>query len=114
MAYRLTGRYAEAIAAQQQAVLRNPKNETLYTDLALSYVQQWGAQLSQEPQSLEQALEAAQQAVALNDAYWGSHVALGSVYLYQQRDEQALAEMERAVALNPNGAVIATLAEVLS
>jgi adenylate cyclase len=37
-AYRLTGRYGEAVTAQQQAVLRNPKNETVYAELALSYV----------------------------------------------------------------------------
>jgi adenylate cyclase len=61
-----------------------------------------------------QALVAAQQAMTLNDSYWGSHVALGFVYLYQQQYEEALTEMERAVALNPNGAVLATLAEVLS
>jgi tetratricopeptide (TPR) repeat protein len=113
-AYRMTGRYGEAIATQKQALLRDLNSGFPYPELASSYVQQWGAQLSQDPQSLEQALEAAQQAVALNDSYWGSHVALGSVYLYQQQYEQALAEMERAVALNPNGGVIATLAEVSS
>jgi TolB-like protein/predicted Zn-dependent protease len=113
-AYHLTGRYGEAIAAQKQALLRDLNSGFPYPELALSYVEQWGGQLSQEPQSLEQAWEAAQQAVALNDSYWGSHVALGSVYLYQQQYEQALAEMERAVTLDPNGAVVAALAEVLS
>jgi adenylate cyclase len=116
LAYRLTGRYAEAIAAQQQAVLRNPKNEYLYQELAYCYVQQWDWQLSQDPQTtLEQALEAARRAVALNDSFFVAHLALGYVYLYQQQYEQALAEMERAVALNPNVAgSYAGLAEVLS
>ncbi|MBI3796115.1 MAG: tetratricopeptide repeat protein [Deltaproteobacteria bacterium] len=114
IAYRLIGRYAEAIATQKQVLLRNPNNEAPYQDLAIEYVQQWGAQLSQDPQTLEQALAAAQRAVALND-FWATHWALGYVYLYQQQYEQALAEMERAVTLNLNVATsYASLAEVLS
>jgi adenylate cyclase len=114
-AYRLTGRYDEAIAAQQQAVLRNPQNETLYTELALSYVQQWDSQLSQDPQTLEQALEAAQRAVVLNGSYWKGHGALGSVYLSQGQYAQAVAEVERSVVLDPKEAgSYASLAEVLS
>jgi adenylate cyclase len=96
-------------------VLRNPKNETLYAELAFSSVQQWDSQLSQDPQTVEQALAAAQQSVALNDSYWKGHEVLGSVYLYQQQYAQAVAEVERAVALNPNVAEnYADLAEVLS
>jgi tetratricopeptide (TPR) repeat protein len=114
VAYQLTGRYAEAIAVQQQAILRYP-NEGRGAVLALVYVQQWGAQLSQDPQTLEQALAAAQRAVPLFDFYWMTHVVLGNVYLYQQQYEQAVAEMERAIALYPNGAEsYAALAEVLS
>jgi tetratricopeptide (TPR) repeat protein len=114
-AYHLTGRYGEAIAAQQQAVLRNPKNETVYTELALSSVQQWASQFSQNPQTVAQAFEAAQQAVTLNDLYGRAHGALGLVYLYQQQYTQAVAEVKRAVVLNPNAAEnYANLAEVLS
>jgi tetratricopeptide (TPR) repeat protein len=47
--------------------------------------------------------------------FWMTHLALGYVCLYQQQYEQAVAEMERAVALYPNGAEsYANLAEVLS
>jgi adenylate cyclase len=53
--------------------------------------------------------------VALNDSYWVAHWFLGFVYLHQQRYDQALLEMERAVALEPNEAGShALLAEVLS
>jgi len=114
LAYRLTGRYTEAIAAQKQALLRYP-NEYSYGQLALIYVEQWAVQLSQDSQNVEQAVEAAQRAVALSDSLWSAHRALGYVYLYQQQYEQAVAEMERAVALYPNEAVnYADLAEVLS
>jgi tetratricopeptide (TPR) repeat protein len=114
VAYRLTGRYAEAIATQKQVVLRNPNNEGPYLDLAIDYIEQWGAQLNQDPQTLEQALEVALRAVALND-YWATHSVLGLVYLNKMQYEQAVAEVERAVARNPNGAMpYATLADVLS
>jgi adenylate cyclase len=55
-----------------------------------------------------------QRAVALTDA-WFSHINIGYLYLYQRQYEQALAEMERAVALAPTEAWSYTaLAEVLS
>jgi tetratricopeptide (TPR) repeat protein len=115
VASRLTGRYGEAIAAQPQAALRNPKNETVYAELALSSVRQWASQVSQDPQTVEQALEAAQRAVALNDSYGRAYGALGAIYLSQGEYAQAVAEVERAVALNPNVAeYYASLAEVLS
>jgi adenylate cyclase len=44
-----------------------------------------------------------------------NHIVLGYIYLSQQQYDQALAEMERAVALAPNEAMsYAALAEVLS
>ncbi len=113
-AYIFTGRYAEAIATSKQGLLRSPHG-FLYTNLAAAYLQQWGEQLSQDPQTVEQALVAAQRAVALMDSFWGGHRILDYVYLSQKQYEQAVAEMERAVALYPNGAEsYASLAEVLS
>jgi adenylate cyclase len=114
LAYRMAGRYAEAITAQKQALLHY-QNEAPYTELAINYMQQWGAQLNQDPQTLAQALEAARHGVALNDSFWITHAALGSVYLWQKQYEQAIAEMKRAIVLYPNQAVChAILAEVLS
>src|SRR5262249_23059453 len=83
--------------------------------LALSYWGQWAAQQGPAAQTLAQGLAAAQRGIALNDAFSGSHVVLGVIYLYQQQYDQALAEMERAVALAPTEAVsYAALAWVLS
>jgi adenylate cyclase len=114
-AYRLSGRYAEAIATQNQTLLRNPNNENLYIELAYCYVQPWGWQFGQEPQALAQAAEAGQQAMRLNETFWVTHWALGYVYLWQHKYEQALAEEERAVALASHVAgSYAALAEALS
>ena len=112
--YALTGRCAEAIATSKQALLRSPHG-FLYTQLAGNYLARWGAQLSQDPQTIEQAMAAAQQAVVLMDSFWGSHATLGYVYLSQKQYEQAIAEMGRAVVLYPTGAEsYASLAVVLS
>ena len=101
-AYRLTGRYAEAIATLKELISRNPNILPAHLILAVSYVQQWVSQQSPDAQTLEQALAAAQRAIALNDSYPWGHVVLGSVYLWQKQYEQAIAEMERAIALDPN------------
>jgi adenylate cyclase len=114
-AYSLTGRYAEAITALQEAISRMPTHLFAHRVLALSYVQQWACQQSADPQTLAQALAEGQKALALNDSQPLSHAFLGTVYLWQKQYEQALAEMERAVALNPNDALgYAYLAETLS
>jgi adenylate cyclase len=115
VAYQLTGRPAEAIAAQKQALVHNPNYQYAYTYLAFSYVLQWAWQLSQDPQTLEQALAAAQQAIAVDDSFPWAHTALGSVYLWQKQHKQALTEAERAIALDPNLAEgYATLAGILN
>src|SRR5262249_60807767 len=86
-----------------------------YNNLAMSYWWQWLAQQSPPAQTLGPALAAAQRSLALNDSWHWNHIVLGYIYLYQQRYEEALAEMERGVALAPTEAgAPAAQAEVLS
>jgi adenylate cyclase len=114
-AYRVTGRYAEAIATLKEAISRGPNFLPVYHHLAASYVLQWASQQSANAQMLERALTVAQRLVALNDSYHQGHLFLGTVCLWQRQYEQALAEMERAIALDPNEAFgYAFLAETLS
>jgi TolB-like protein/Flp pilus assembly protein TadD len=111
----LTGRYAEAITAEKETISRNPNFMPAHTHLASSYLMQWVSQQSPAAQTLEPALAAIQRALALNDSWYANLIVSGYVYLHQQQYEQALAEMERAVALAPNEAwSYASLAEVLS
>jgi len=113
--YSLTGRYTEAVATLKAALSRGPNLMVYHVILADSYVQQWTSQQSADAQTLEQALTAAQQGLALNDSFSPGHQLLGYVYLWQKHYEQAIAEMERAIALDPNIANgYATLAETLS
>ena len=57
---------------------------------------QWIAQQSPAAQTLEPAVAAGQRALALHDSLHWNHLVLGSISLYQQQYDQALAEMERA------------------
>jgi adenylate cyclase len=55
-------------------------------------------------ESLEKATELAQKALAMDDSYSGTHGLLSSIYSQRGEHDQAIAEGERAVALDPNGA----------
>jgi adenylate cyclase len=115
LAYALTGRYAEAVATLQEAISRNPNFIVAHLYLSISYVRQWTCQQSPDSQILMQALVVAQRGLASNDSSPGGHWILGYVYLWQKQYEPALAEMERAVAFDPNNANgYAVLAETLS
>lgn len=87
----------------QRAIDLDPKFAPAHAFLAvthaLGYVNQW----SQSPsKSLEQAIEAATRAVALDDRYPYAHWALGVVNLYLRRLDVAIREAERVIALAPN------------
>jgi len=113
-AYSATGRYTEAIATLQELISRNP-NFMAHFHLAISYLLQWHSQQSPAGQTLAPAMEAAQQALTLNDSLPINHIVLGCVYLFQRQYDQALVEMERVVTLGPNEAGnYAALAATLS
>jgi adenylate cyclase len=115
VAYHLTGRYAEAVATMKEAINRSPAHPGAPFYLVHSYVSQWAFQQGADAHTLEEAVTAAQRVITLNDiSPWG-HVVLGYVYLWQKQYEQASAEMERAIVLDPNLALShALLAETWS
>ena len=114
-AYRAAGRYAEAITTLQEFLSRKPDAMAAHLELAISYWWQWASQQSPADQTLEPAMAVIQRALAFNDSWYVNHMVLGYIYLYQQQYDQALAEVERAVALAPHEAESrATLAMVLS
>jgi tetratricopeptide (TPR) repeat protein len=113
-AYNLTGRYEESIAALKQALLRNPNWLSSHLHLFFSYRLQWSSQLSNDPQTLDRAFEAAQRMIALEAASPWSHVILSQAYLWKKQYEQANAAAEQVLDLNPtNGAIYALLANTL-
>jgi adenylate cyclase len=114
-AYRLVGRYEEAITALKQALLRNPNWLFSHLHLFLTYQQQWSSQLSQDSQTLDRAFEVTQRMVALDAASPWTHRVLSEAYLWKKQYEQASVEAEQVLALNPNqGGIYAGLANILS
>jgi tetratricopeptide (TPR) repeat protein len=99
-AYLMTGQEAQSMVALKRAITRNPDHVMAYVVLAFNYVSQWVCQLSQDPRILVQAREAAQHALALHDSLPAAHSALGFVFLWQKQYDQAIAELERGVALD--------------
>jgi len=66
-------------------------------------------------ESIKMAFKYAKEAIALDDTLDYAHTLVGAIYLIQHRHEKAVAEMERAVALNPNGGhVLSMVAAVVS
>jgi tetratricopeptide (TPR) repeat protein len=103
-AYRLTGRYTEAIATLKEVINRSPTFIDAHVNLARNHWEQWLSQQSPAAQSLEPGVAVVQRALAINDFWHWSHINLGYIFLYQQQYEQALVEMERSVVLAPTEA----------
>ena len=88
----------------ERAIDLDPRFALAYTELALTYVDDWCMGWSEDPQSLERGLECAQRAIALDDLLPRAHRTLGHIYLWKKRHEEAIAAVEKAIALDPNDA----------
>ncbi len=88
----------------ERAIDLDPEFALAYGLLGLTHFHEWSLGWSQDPQSLEQAFELAQRAIALDDSLPEAHAILGEIYLWKKQHEQAIAELEKAIALNPNDA----------
>ena len=113
--FRLT-KEATAQARQlfEQAVALDSQYAEAYAWLGYTYWIEWGFRWSADPQTLERMFEMAQKAAALDDSLPMAHSLLSIVYAQKQQYDQAIAEGERTVALDPNNAdSYAVQAEVL-
>lgn len=88
----------------ERAIDLDPEFAAAYALLGLTHLHEWSLGWSQDPQSLEQAFELVQRAIALDNSLPLGHRFLGEVYLWKKQHEQAIAELEKAIALNPNDA----------
>jgi adenylate cyclase len=93
---------AQARQMFEKAIELDPQYAAAYAGLSATYWLEWFSQWSVDPQLLKRAFEMAQKATALDDSLPIAHSMLGWVYLVNRQYDQALAEMERAIALNPN------------
>ncbi|HEV8716904.1 MAG TPA: adenylate/guanylate cyclase domain-containing protein, partial [Candidatus Binatia bacterium] len=95
---------AQARHMFERAVELDPQYALAYANIGLTYFREWTSQWNTDPQILARATELAQKAVALDDSVPGAHGILSQIYLNKMQHDQAIAEAERAIALDPNRA----------
>src|SRR5262249_55233532 len=88
----------------EKAIALDPRYAMAYVWLGWTHVMEWMGQWSQQSQVLARCGDLAHLALALDDSVPEAHRLLSEVYLLQGQHEQAIAEAERAITLNPNDA----------
>jgi len=89
----------------EEALEMCPESSSAYELLAFTHTMDyWFGSAKSPRESIQKAIELAQKAVALDDAYAQPHGLLSFLYSIKREYKKALAEGERAVALDPNGA----------
>ncbi len=95
---------AQARQMFEKALALDPQYAGAYVSLGWTYWVEWLYRWSADPQTLERALALAHQALALDDSLPAAYSLLSNVYYLKQQYDQAIAEAERAIALDPNNA----------
>ena len=96
---------AEARALLRRAIQVDPNSAAAYAALAetdhVAVAMGWA---ESPTEFLSRAEEIANKALSLDESEVRAHVTLGRIHVFYQRYEQAKAEMDRTVAINPNDA----------
>ena len=88
-----------------EACVLDVENSGAYAMLGWTHLMDvWYGWSASPTESMELASQFARKALTLDDTRDYAHFLLGSIYLMARQHEKAITEMERAVALNPNGA----------
>lgn len=93
---------AQARQMYEKAIELDPNYALAYASIGWAYSMDLGAQWNQDLQLLDRMLESAPRAIVLDDALARAHVLLGVVYLYKKQHDQAMAAVEKGIALDPN------------
>jgi adenylate cyclase len=88
----------------EKAIALDPQFAEAYVWLGQIYWLRWFYGWNPTLQTLEQAGELAQRAIALDDSLPMPHWVLGLVYVWKKQHDQAIVKAERAIALGPNDA----------
>jgi adenylate cyclase len=88
----------------ERAIELDPRYAQAYARLSHTYWLEWWYGWNPTPQTLERLGELAQQAITLDESLPEAHFFMANFYLWQKQHERAIAEAERAIALDPNGA----------
>ena len=88
----------------EEAIAICPENPVGYISLGWAYHHDYWLGNTKSPQeTIEKSMELAQKALALDDSLGGVHALLCQLYITKGEYDKAIAEGERAVALNPSG-----------
>ena len=91
----------------EEAIAMCPENPMGYVHLGWVYHDDYWLGNTKSPrESIEKAIELAQKALALDDSIAEAHALLCYLYILKREYDKAIAEGERAVALNPGGAIV--------
>ena len=89
----------------EEAIALDPKFVWPYVNIGWTHFWDGRFGWSESPsKSFQKAFEFAQKALSIEEGIDAGHSLLASVYLVMRQHDKAIAEAERAVALNPNGA----------
>jgi len=95
----------EARTLLRQAIQLDPNYAAAHAALGATYYIDVSLGWAESPAAnLARAEEFANKALSLDGNDVLAHIVLGRIHLFYQRHEQARAEMERAIAINPNDA----------
>jgi adenylate cyclase len=95
----------EARTLLRRAIELDPNYSTAYTALAETYHSAVSMGWAESPaEFLVRAEEMANKALSLNDSDVRAHVILGRIRIFYHRYDEARAELDRAIAINPSDA----------
>jgi adenylate cyclase len=97
------------------ALALDPRYAAAYAGLGWTVLQSWQLLWTTDRQTLEQARELAERAIALDNTLGDAYRLLAQTSLWKKAHDRAIAEAEHGVALDPNDADgYETLAEILA
>jgi adenylate cyclase len=99
------GSIVEARVLLRRAIELDPNYAAAYTAIAETYHIATSMGWAESPADfLSRAEEMANKALSLDDSDVRARIVLGRIHLFRQRFDQARAEIDRAIAINPNDA----------
>jgi adenylate cyclase len=88
----------------EEAIAMCPENPMGYSMLGMVYLADYWLGNTKSPrETIDKGIELAQKALAMDDSLAGLHGVLTGLYIAKKEYDKAIAEGERAVALNPGG-----------
>jgi adenylate cyclase len=89
----------------EEAIALDPNYASAYRELGATHMREVWLRIAKSPkESLRRTAELAKKALALDESLPPAHTLLGQVYLLSRDFEKAIAEGQRVIEIDPNGA----------